>query len=89
MVDDADARWLRIPPQQLSSQALEGVLEEFISRQGTDYGLYEIPFVEQLQKARSAIDTGEVVIVFDQQLGCCQLLGIDEYNLLQKEAQDV
>ena len=67
-------RWLVIPPAQLSEKALEGVLQEYISREGTDYGLQEVPLKAQLERAKRAMLNGECILVFDRELECCQLL---------------
>ena len=32
---------LAIPYQQLSADALDGILDEFVTREGTDYGDYQ------------------------------------------------
>ncbi len=34
---------VKIPYDQLSPEALKGVIEEFVTRNGTDYGEAEIP----------------------------------------------
>ena len=34
---------VKIPHDQLSEEALKGVIEEFVTRNGTDYGEAEIP----------------------------------------------
>lgn len=54
-----------IPHQQLSSDALQGLIEEFITREGTDYGWEELPLASKVAQVRRQIDAGEVVIVFD------------------------
>ncbi len=34
---------IKIPYVQLSPEALHGVIEEFVTRDGTDYGEFEVP----------------------------------------------
>jgi uncharacterized protein YheU (UPF0270 family) len=55
-----------IPPNQLSEDALQGVLEEFISREGTDYGEEELTLEEKVERLRPQVMRSEVVIVFDE-----------------------
>jgi uncharacterized protein len=54
-----------IPHQQLSREALVGLIEEFITREGTDYGEQEVPLDLKVKQIERQLKTGEVVIVFD------------------------
>ncbi len=62
-----------IPADQLSSQALEGIIEEFVSQEGTDYGLVEVSLQEKVAQVKAQIAAGEVVIRFDPQSQSCSL----------------
>jgi uncharacterized protein YheU (UPF0270 family) len=55
-----------IPPGSLSAEALQGVLEEFISRDGTDYGEQELSLEAKVNRLRPQVLRGEVLIVFDE-----------------------
>ncbi len=54
-----------IPYQQLSKDALAGVIEEFIQREGTDYGLLEFSFDDKYAQVLAQIQKGQALIVFD------------------------
>ncbi|GAA6133802.1 YheU family protein [Oceaniserpentilla sp. 4NH20-0058] len=54
-----------IPYGQLSEEALQGVIESFINREGTDYGHEEFSFTQKYQQVMGQIQSGEAVIVFD------------------------
>jgi len=54
-----------IPHQQLSPDALRGLIEEFITREGTDYGEVEISLAQKVKQVERQLTGGEVVIVFD------------------------
>lgn len=54
-----------IPHEQLSDSALRGLMEEFITREGTDYGWEETSLERKVEQVRRQIERGEVVIVFD------------------------
>ena len=54
-----------IPHQQLSSEALQGLIEEFITREGTDYGAVEVSLAQKVDQVKRQLDHGDVVIVFD------------------------
>ncbi len=59
------AQFIRVPAGQLSPEALEGLLEEFASRDGTDYGEREVPLEEKRETLAGLLQRGELVIVFD------------------------
>ena len=54
-----------IPPDMLSPEALTGVLESFVLREGTDYGAVEWTFEQKVEQLRQAVARGEARIVFD------------------------
>ncbi|HMV72797.1 MAG TPA: YheU family protein [Pseudomonadales bacterium] len=58
----------------LSSQALLGVIEEFATREGTEYGEREVSLDAKVEQIRRQIERGEVSIFFDDVSGSCQLL---------------
>ncbi|OUR69460.1 cytoplasmic protein [Bermanella sp. 47_1433_sub80_T6] len=63
-MSDSD-QYTLIPYQKLSKDALHGVLEEFINREGTDYGLIEVSFDDKCEQVMAQIKQGQVLIVFD------------------------
>lgn len=56
-----------IPHQQLTSDALRGLIEAFISREGTDYGLVEASLERKIQQVQHQLDQGLAVILYDTQ----------------------
>ena len=54
-----------VPMSSLSAEALAGLIEEFVTREGTDYGLREYTLQEKTQSVRRQLDRGEVLIAFD------------------------
>lgn len=63
-----------IPYNQLSSDALNGLVEEFITREGTDYGIEEISLQDKVEQVLAQIKRGEVVIVFDSTMETVSLM---------------
>jgi uncharacterized protein YheU (UPF0270 family) len=57
---------MMIPHRLLSPEALRGVIEAFITREGTDYGLHEVPLVTKVAQVRDQLDAGTAVIVYDE-----------------------
>lgn len=54
-----------IPHQELSADALLGLIEAFIMREGTDYGFVESTMAEKIAQVRVQLDNGEAVILYD------------------------
>ena len=56
-----------IPVNKLSAKALQGVIEEFISRNGTDYGAMESSLETNIRQVKSKLKDGSAVFVFDDE----------------------
>ena len=56
---------VKIPYDQLSRTALSGVVEEFVTRDGTDYGEVEVPLEKKISQVMAQLKAGRAVIVFD------------------------
>lgn len=54
-----------IPYQKISPDALQGLIEEFITREGTDYGEMEFSLTQKVNQVKQQLMRGEIVIVFD------------------------
>jgi uncharacterized protein YheU (UPF0270 family) len=57
----------RIPVNKLSAEALQGVIEEFISRAGTDYGEVEASQETKFRQVKQKLDNGLAVLIFDDE----------------------
>ncbi len=57
----------RIPVNKLSPEALRGVIEEFISRSGTDYGETEVPMETKFGQVKYKLENGSAVLVYDDE----------------------
>ena len=65
---------LKIPYDQLNPETLHGVIEEFVTRDGTDYGEIEVSLETKISKVLSQLKSGKAVIVFDQRTETCNIL---------------
>ena len=54
-----------VPWQQLAADTLQNLIEEFVTRDGTDYGESEIPLTTRVEQVQRQLHSGEVVIWFD------------------------
>lgn len=75
-----------IPPPSLSAEALQGLIEEFITREGTDYGWDEVPLSAKVEQVRRQIEKGDVVIVFDSASETVSLLTRRDAQSLSDDA---
>ena len=50
----------------LSSEALRGVIEAFVTREGTDYGPQEVALETKVAQVQQQFDEGTVVLVYDE-----------------------
>lgn len=56
---------VEVPYTALSQEALEGLVEEFVTREGTDYGLREHSLEQKRADVMRQLVRNEVAIVFD------------------------
>jgi uncharacterized protein YheU (UPF0270 family) len=54
-----------VPHTELSADALTGVIESFVLREGTDYGERDVPFETKVLQVRRHLERREAEIVFD------------------------
>jgi len=57
----------RIPVNRLSPEALQGVINEFISRYGTDYGEMEVSPATIFRHVKNKLEPGSAVLIFDDE----------------------
>jgi uncharacterized protein len=56
---------VEIPYDQLSPDALRGVLETFVLREGTEYGERDVPLDTKVAQVLRQLERGEAQVVFD------------------------
>jgi len=75
-----------IPVNKLSSHALKGVIEEFISRNGTDYGAIETSLETSFMQVKSKLKDGSAVLVFDDETETTNIFLADDPVLKKLDA---
>ncbi|WP_372738524.1 YheU family protein [Neptunomonas sp.] len=66
-----------IPAEAISAEALEGLIEEFVTRDGTDYGFEETSLVQRVAQIKRKLKSKEIVILFNE--------ATEDVNLVQYE----
>jgi hypothetical protein len=64
---------IKIPWNELSEDALMGIIEEFVTREGTEYGDSEISLEMKCQQVKQQIHDDEAFITFDEELQTCSI----------------
>ncbi len=62
-----------IPYERLSADVLQALIEEYITRDGTDYGEIEVSLSDKVEQVRSQLRDKDIVIVFDPTLESASL----------------
>lgn len=66
VADAQPAMGVVVPWERLSADALRGVIEEFITREGTDYGSGDdVPLDRKIAQVQRQLESSEVVVLFD------------------------
>lgn len=65
---------IEVPATALSDEALRRLIEEFVTRGGTDYGAVERTLAEKVADVRRQLQRGEVKIVFDPETDTVNLV---------------
>lgn len=66
--------WVVVPGAALSQAALHGLIEQFVLREGTEYGARDYTLEEKVARVRQQLDTGKVVIIFSEALGVAEIV---------------
>lgn len=56
---------VEIPHRELSEEALRGVVESFVLREGTDYGQRDYSLEDKIAAVMRQLERGEAMIAFD------------------------
>lgn len=79
LLDNADNKPIEIKAEQLSSEILNAIIEEFIQREGTDYGNHEVSLDLKTQQIKKQLHKNEILIVFDPTTESVNLMTKSEF----------
>ena len=65
MGDESRGVGIELEIDQLSAEALHGLVEEFVTRSGTDYGAVEATFEQKVSQVIAQLRSGTARLVFD------------------------
>jgi uncharacterized protein YheU (UPF0270 family) len=78
------AQFVQVPLERLAPELLNAMLEEFASRDGTDYGLRERTLEEKVHDLKRQLESGELKVVYDldsEQWDLCPPERLREFGL--------
>lgn len=67
-----------VPWQAISDETLQQLLEEYVSRDGTDYGESEVSVTQRVSQVHQHLQKGRLVIWFDEAGGTTNVLSKDQ-----------
>ncbi len=63
-----------VPWQKLSAEALRGLIEEFVTRDGTDTGYAGKSLAADVRRVKRQLERGAAVVVYDEELQTCNIV---------------
>ncbi|MCP5017019.1 YheU family protein [Ketobacter alkanivorans] len=71
---------IEVPWDQLAADTLQALVEEFVSRDGTDYGEREIALAQKAEQVIHGIKRKQYVIVYDQEADSVQIVTAQDWK---------
>lgn len=76
------ADFVRVPPERLPAETLAALLEEYASRDGTDYGHYDISLEVKRTQLHARLTNGDLQLLYDVDSEHWDLVDRDRANAL-------
>lgn len=67
-----------IPYQELQADTLRAIIEEYISREGTDYGTQEYTMEQKVRQVMQQLERGDIVLNYDAEAQSCDLASAEK-----------
>ncbi|MEQ8954302.1 MAG: YheU family protein [Gammaproteobacteria bacterium] len=67
---------MEIPFDALSSEALRAIIEEFVTREGTEYGSTDVDLETKVRQVQAQLRRGELGLSYDEETQSCHLYRI-------------
>ena len=65
---------IEIPIDSLNQELLEGIIKDFILREGTDYGTIEYTLEDKINQVKKLISNKKAAIYFDPNTETCTII---------------
>ena len=67
----------------LSDEALENLIYDIITRQGTDYGEYEIELQVKKEQIKRKLLSGDAIIIYNAKEDSCDIIRVEDFKSFQ------
>lgn len=71
---------IEVPIEKLSAEIVDALIEEFVLREGTDYGAQEISLEKKKEQVRKQLAKEDIKIVFDFETATPTLVTAQEFR---------
>lgn len=65
---------MQIPIDMLEPETLRNVIEDFITREGTDYGVVEVTLETKIKQVMAQLKSGQAILVYDKATETCNII---------------
>lgn len=65
---------MEIPYQALNPETLNNLIEELVTRDGTDYGECELTLEQKVAQVKTRLVDGEAIICYDEKSELCEII---------------
>lgn len=72
-----------IPVNELSPDILHSIIQEFVLREGTEYGLEDVALSEKIAQVKNQLAQGVAVIVFSELHQTVNIMPAEQFNQAQ------
>ncbi len=77
---------IEVPPEALSPETVDALIESFILREGTDYGRVEISLEAKKEQVFKQLKKGDIKITFDPNTETVSLMTARDWQKLQRSS---
>lgn len=78
---------LLIPYQELSADTLEGLIEAFVLREGTEYGEQDISLSEKVTQVKTQLQADQLVILYSELHESVDIITKHQWRQLVKQGE--
>ncbi len=71
---------IEVPMDKLSEDVVQSLIEEFILREGTDYGASEVSLDKKKEQVSKQLENDDIKIVFDPNTDSVTLMTVNQFN---------
>ena len=69
---------MEIPYKELATETLRAIIEDFVSKEGTDYGHEDFSFETKISQVMKSLEVGKAIVTFDAESETCSIATKDD-----------